>query len=99
MILKRAGDVIEYFNCQGAMSFLPSPTLQNMGGGMRPLSHNSTSFAPPPSPYFPCATQGMNMPMTGRTQQIRPEIMVNDSLMEPTSDDVFADPEIEVTYI
>lgn len=95
MILKRAADMIEFFNNgQGGMSFLPSPTPQTMMSGMRPLSHNSTSYGLPPSPYYPYPTQGLSLAMTGRSQQIRPEIMVNDSLME--HDDVFAEPEMEV---
>lgn len=73
------------YSAQG-MSFIPSPTPQTMMNAMRPMPNNSTSY-PPPSPYYPYQTA---MLMPPRAQQ-RPDIMMTDTCMEGSTDDVFTE--------
>ncbi|XP_057305667.1 transcription factor coe2-like isoform X1 [Hydractinia symbiolongicarpus] len=86
IILKRAADMVESIYSAQGMSFIPSPTPQTMMNAMRPMPNNSTSY-PPPSPYYPYQTA---MLMPPRAQQ-RPDIMVTDTCMEGSNDDVFTE--------
>jgi len=100
MILKRAADMIEsfYTSSQQNMSYLPSPTPHSMTHNMRSMSQSFNGL--PPSPYYPY-TGGAAVPMgvQGRpVNQMRPEIMVTDALMEAT-DDVFGEQDMEVIYL
>uniref|UniRef100_A0A7M5XAP6 IPT/TIG domain-containing protein n=1 Tax=Clytia hemisphaerica TaxID=252671 RepID=A0A7M5XAP6_9CNID len=99
MILKRAADMIEsfYTSSQQAMTYIPSPTPQSMlQASMRPMSQSSAFGGVPPSPYYPYASgspsMAMAVPNGGRQIQGRPEIMVNDALMNG-NDDVFGQEE------
>ena len=80
------------YSAQG-MQFLGSPTPQNMIHPLRPMINNQNAYGPSPSPYYQYPA-GMVAP-----SRTRPEIMVNNSFIDNSTDDVFADTEVSYVFV